>query len=420
MGSRSASTRRPRAAGDVRRYRTRAEGALRRFRRGTVLAVGLTGLLLMLWGGDAAAGDAAPDAPVAQETAGEAPPQEGPAAAGDTVIADSLEADDTAEADPGRSVEEATGTLRGLARDAYGILPKILIALALLVVTALLVKLARAALRRLFGGWERADAAAALVSVLLWLLALGTALSVLVGDVRALVGSIGLAGLALSWALQAPIESFTGWLLNSFRGYYRPGDRILVGEVFGDVHRIDVLTTTVWESGGPDKPVQGAQPTGAMVTFPNSEVLRANIVNYTRDFPYVWDELTVALAPETDLRFAMDTVREVADRIVGDAMAGAGERYAAVVRGKDLDDEEVAIRPEVYISPSDSWTDLTVRYLVPARERRKWSTRLLLAIDEAIQSPETEGRIVPGLPRQVVEETRGRPGPPPGPPPRRP
>ena len=416
MGSRRASTRRPRAAGDVRRYRTRAEGALRRFRRGTVLAVGLTGLLLMLWGSGAGGVDAAAAAPAGQEAADEV----GGQTAETAVQVDTTRAEDTPDADPGRSVEEATGTLRGLARDAYGVMPKILIALGLLVVTALLVKLVRAALRRLLGGWERADAAAALVSVVLWLLALGTALSVLVGDVRALVGSIGLAGLALSWALQAPIESFTGWLLNSFRGYYRPGDRILVGEVFGDVHRIDVLTTTVWESGGPDKAVQGAQPTGAMVTFPNSEVLRANIVNYTRDFPYVWDELTVALAPETDLRFAMDTVREVADRIVGDAMAGAGERYAAVVRGKDLDDEEVAIRPEVYISPSDSWTDLTVRYLVPARERRKWSTRLLLAIDEAIQAPETEGRIVPGLPRQVVEETRGRPGPPPGPPPRRP
>ena len=32
-----------------------------------------------------------------------------------------------------------------------------------------------------------------------------------------------------SLPLQTPIESFTGWLLNSFRGYYRVGDRIEVG-----------------------------------------------------------------------------------------------------------------------------------------------------------------------------------------------
>jgi small-conductance mechanosensitive channel len=69
----------------------------------------------------------------------------------------------------------------------------------------------------------------------------------------------------------------------------------------GDVYRIDVLTTTVWEAGGPGKSVTGAQPTGAMITFPYWEVLRSNIVNYSREFPYVWDEVTVAIANESDL-----------------------------------------------------------------------------------------------------------------------
>jgi small-conductance mechanosensitive channel len=63
------------------------------------------------------------------------------------------------------------------------------------------------------------------------------------------------------------------------------GDRIAVGDVFGDVYRIDVLTTTVWEAGGPGKPVSAAQSTGALITFPNWEVLRSNIINYSRDFP---------------------------------------------------------------------------------------------------------------------------------------
>jgi small-conductance mechanosensitive channel len=150
-----------------------------------------------------------------------------------------------------------------------------------------LTSIVRPPLRRLLASWTRANAISALAGVLIWILAISAALSVIVGDPRTLLGSVGLIGLALSWALQQPIESFTAWLLNSFRGYYRVGDRIAVGDVFGDVYRIDFLTTTVWEAGGPDKPVQGAQPTGALVTFPNSEVLRANVTNYTRDFPYV-------------------------------------------------------------------------------------------------------------------------------------
>lgn len=368
-----------------------------RFRQGSALAVAAAGLALLLVGG----ADAEAQAAAAQDPATvEAPAGQSPAAT-DGAVLDTLP-QDTAAVDPARSVSEATGTIRQLLRDSYGFLPKILIALGLLLVAGLLAKLVRTGLRRLLGSWERAEATAALVAILIWLLALGAGLSVLVGDPRALIGSVGLFGLALSWALQVPIESFAGWLMNSFRGYYRAGDRIAVGEVFGDVARIDFLTTTVFEAGGPEKPVQGAQATGALVTFPNLEVLRSNIVNYTRDFPYVWDELTIAIAPESDLRYSMELIRATTDAAVGDAMQASAEGYARLLERAHLA-YDVATRPEVFAAPSDSWTDVTVRYLVPARARRKWSSEIFQAITEAMARPENRERVVGGLPRQVVE-----------------
>jgi small-conductance mechanosensitive channel len=58
--------------------------------------------------------------------------------------------------------------------------------------------------------------------------------------------------------------------------------------VFGDVYKIDVITTTVWEIGAPFRQgfVMAEQPTGRLVTFPNNEILSGSIVNLTRDFPY--------------------------------------------------------------------------------------------------------------------------------------
>ena len=206
------------------------------------------------------------------------------------------------DVDLGRSAEEAASTVRELFMGFAGILPQLLIGIGILVLAALLQAFTRPLLRKALRSWSRANAVSALVGIAIWFVAISAALSVLVGDPRTLLGSVGLIGLALSWALQAPIESFTAWLQNSFRAYYRVGDRISVGEVFGDVFRIDFLTTTVWEAGGPDKAVQGAQPTGALVTFPNSEVLRSNIVNYTRDFPYVWDEMVVSFANGSEPR----------------------------------------------------------------------------------------------------------------------
>ena len=347
----------------------------------------MTGLFLLVLGAPEVASQESPDAALTEsaDAAQATDSPAGAAAAGSTA------------SDPGVAVDEATGSVRDFAFELTAFLPKILVALALLVAAALLIRLLRATLRALLRRWEKADAATSLTAVLIWLLAIGAALTVISGDPRALVGSVGLLGLALSWALQAPIESFAGWLVNSFKGYYRVGDRIEVGEVFGDVYRIDSLTTTVWEAGGAEKSVQGAQPTGALITFPNSEVLRANIVNYTRGFPYVWDEVVVAVANESDIRYAVEVVGEVAARVLGSTMTEPIRRYRRLLQRERLD-YDIADQPQVYVSLAESWTNVTVRYLVAARERRKWSSTLLIEIGAALADPQHGGRVVPAYP----------------------
>jgi small conductance mechanosensitive channel len=385
------SARNPRSASAARRS---AQGRLKKFRQGSLLAVAITGLFLLLWGmPEGVPGQQTPTAP-ADTAAVASEPVPGSATGATTV--------DTTRADPGRSVEEATSTVRRFVLDFTTLLPKILIALVLLVAAGVIVRLVRAVLRRVLGQWERADAATAMAGILIWLLAFGIALSVIAGDTRALIGSVGLLGLALSWALQAPIESFAGWLLNSFKAYYRVGDRIAVGEVFGDVYRIDFMNTTVWEAGGPEKPVQGAQPTGALITFPNSEVLRSNIVNYTRGFPYVWDEISIGVTNESDIGYAMRVIAGVARETIGPTMQGPVDTYRALLDQEGLS-YDVADEPQVYIMPTDSWTDITVRYLVNARERRKWSSALHLRISEEFAKPEHRERLSAAYPVQRID-----------------
>ncbi|MBA3890229.1 MAG: mechanosensitive ion channel, partial [Gemmatimonadaceae bacterium] len=212
---------------------------------------------------------------------------------------------------------EARRTIRGLWYSFLGALPKFLVAIGTLFLAWLIVRLVRPLLQRVLGHWERASAATAIFGIIVWLLAVGIAVSVLAGDIRALVGSLGLVGLALSWALQTPIESFTGWLMNNFQGYYRVGDRVAVGDALGDVYRIDFLTTTVWEIGSMARPgfVNAEQPTGRLITFPNSEVLSGSLVNLTRDFPYVWDEVSVQVANTSDIAYAVSVLEGVAMQV---------------------------------------------------------------------------------------------------------
>lgn len=390
------------------RARRGAQSRLRHFRHATIISVAITGLLLILFSpSEAGVAQDAPDT-VAADSAlpdtvsiiRQVPLEELQAAASEepaTQAADSLAMQSTAEAQQ---------TLRQLWLDFHAVLPKLGIALGILLLAWLLVRLVRPLLRRVLRSWTRAEAFTAVFGIVIWLLSVGVALSVLTGDIRALVGSLGLVGLALSWALQSPIESFTGWLLNAFRGYYRIGDRIAVGEVYGDVYRIDLLTTTVWEYGGPDRPgllVRGEQPTGRLITFPNSEILTGSVVNTTRDFAYVWDELSLNFATHSDVPYLLETMRRVAQEVLGEYMAAPARHYAQVLREHGLE-PWVAEEPQVYLAiTADGWLEATIRYLVAARERRVWKSKLVERVMTELQKPEAKERIASAVPRQQLQ-----------------
>jgi small-conductance mechanosensitive channel len=366
--------------------------SLRGFRQATMLAVALSAMLLLMFDASLTG------APQADLTSADTTAVEAAADANDRGA-------EEAEADPQQSLTEATSTIRGLLNGLVRVLPKIAVALLLLLLAWLLSMAMHRLLQRFLRGWEKSEAASAIVRLTLFLLAIGAGLSVIAGDATALVGSVGLVGLALSWALQTPIESFTGFVLNAFRGYYRPGDRIEVGDVYGDVYRIGVLATTVWESGGPGKSVSGAQPTGALITFPNWEILRSNIINYSQDFPFVWDEVVFGVANESDLKYTLDVIRKAATSVVGEMMQTPADQYRELLKRQRLS-FDVEKRPQVYVSLTDSWTNFTVRYLVPLRERRKWSSELVLLVSCELARPEHRGRIRPAYPKSKVDVVR--------------
>lgn len=302
------------------------------------------------------------------------------------------------------ATDEALTTLQELWQGFYNNLPKLLIAIVALFIAWLLLKMIRPLLRRFTRSWGSSNAIMAVVSISVWLLAAGVALSVLAGDIRALVGSVGLVGLALSWALQTPIESFTGWLLNSFKGYYSVGDRIAVGEVFGDVYKIDPLNTTVWEIGSPERggAVQAEQPTGRLLTFPNNEILTGTVTNLTRDFPYVWDELAVPIANESDLPLALQVLEQLSRRLLSESMRQPADKYATILKKSNLDDK-LSREPELYVSATDSWIEISIRYLVDARSRRVWKSRLQQEIVAELNKADYQGKIIPVYPRQQYQ-----------------
>jgi small-conductance mechanosensitive channel len=387
-----------------------AQGRLRQFRQASLLAIAITGFLIMLMSPGEAGLAPVPQTEETVQTREGLP---------DTVyiieetpVEDLVERSEPEEEPPiitseelgEATVNQALTTLRNLWNGFFSNLPKIVVAFITLFLAWLLVRLIRFILRKTIGRWKGIGGITTITAIVIWLFAIGVAVSVVAGDIRALIGSLGLVGLALSWSLQTPIESFTAWLLNSFKLYYKIGDRIQVGDVFGDVYKIDYITTTVWEIGAPYRQgfVMAEQPTGRLVTFPNNEILSGSIVNLTKDFPYVWDELNISVANESDLRLSMEVIQKTAKNLLGNYMKEPAQQYEQILKeaGLSVGTKE---NPQVYIASSESWMEIIVRYLVGASERRKWKSELTVTLMEELNKEEYREKIKPVYPRHQIQ-----------------
>lgn len=60
----------------------------------------------------------------------------------------------------------------------------------------------------------------------------------------------GVTGAGIAFVLQEVIASFAGWAAVSFGQFYKPGDRLQLVGITGDVIDISPLRTTVMEIGG--------------------------------------------------------------------------------------------------------------------------------------------------------------------------
>jgi small-conductance mechanosensitive channel len=177
--------------------------------------------------------------------------------------------------------------------------------------------------------------------------------------------SLGVVGFAVTFALQGALASMIGWFYIVIKRPYGVGDRVAIEDTRGDVASIDLFVTEVWEIDG--DLVSSNQPSGRIVTVPNSVVLSSHVVNFHGEgVPHVWNELSVQVAYETDLDFAADVMIDAAVDHLGDEMAAGvaeyRERLAETPVELDVND-----RPTVNVVQKESWVELRLRYLVHPR-----------------------------------------------------
>ena len=177
---------------------------------------------------------------------------------------------------------------------------------------------------------------------------------------------IGILGAGVAFASQEVIGSFAGYLNIITGNIFRIGDRIRIGNVVGDVLDISLLRTTVMEIG---EWVKADQYTGRVVSLANRVVFSDPVFNYTQDSRYLWDEIMVPVTYDTDWRRAVEIILAKGQELTQGFHSEARAEFEEMIK-KYPSLTAVPVEPSVYIAMTDNWIELTLRYIVEARDRR--------------------------------------------------
>ena len=206
-----------------------------------------------------------------------------------------------------------------------------------------------------------------LITYAIWILVLSVLAVSMIGETGSMVLSLGLVAAALTFVLQQPLLNVIGWALISYRRLYRIGDRVAVGGTKGYVLDITTMYTELREFG---EWMRGDTFTGRIATIPNSLVFTQPIHNYTKDFPFIWDEVVNLVTYESDIEVAKEYMLESAKKAVGQLMQQNYERYKRKIEIRDLH-QLLLKEPELRMELADSGVNVFVMYFCPVEQRRK-------------------------------------------------
>ena len=197
-----------------------------------------------------------------------------------------------------------------------------------------------------------------------------TVLSIWFDDPTRLATGLGLVTAGLAFALQKVVTSFAGYLVIMRGNTFNIGDRITMGGIRGDVIALGFLQTTIMEMGQPPS-VQGADPamwikarqfTGRIVTVTNDKIFETAVYNYSRDFPFIWEEMNIPLKYNVDRALAEKIISKVVQKYTEEPLKKASPLLDNIaIKYGILGDD---ILPKVYYRLTSNWLELTVRFII--------------------------------------------------------
>lgn len=208
-------------------------------------------------------------------------------------------------------------------------------------------------------------------SVAITVIAAGLLLIVFLKETTTLIIAYGIFSAGIVIALQDVFRNFAGGIIILFSKSFRAGDRIQVNDCYGDVLDITYFHTTLMEIR---EWVNADQYSGRILNIPNSFILDTTVKNYTRDFSFIWDEVTIILAPgsnwEKAKKIALDTTSELTKNYVEHSkkeLFNMKEKYLLTTYDVDT---------KVFMQIKGDRIEMNLRYVVDPKKRRHVSNMI--------------------------------------------
>lgn len=207
------------------------------------------------------------------------------------------------------------------------------------------------------------------------------------GNIKDFTLAIGLFSAGVAITLQELFLSIAGSLYIFLVKVYKPGDRIEINGIKGDVIDVDSIYTTMMEIG---QWVSSDNYSGRIVKLSNAFVFKGPIYNYSQDFPFIWDEFNLPIRYGSDIELAKSIIIKIASETLSEFTSNSKTQWKDVVNKYYI--ENAIVDPTLAITLTDNWIQFNLRYIVDYKKRR--STKHILNDHIRTAFEKTNGKVI--------------------------
>jgi len=225
------------------------------------------------------------------------------------------------------------------------------------------------------------------VEVIGYVLLVILSFSYFTGNIKDFTLAIGLFSAGVAFTLQELFLSIAGSIYIFIVKVYKPGDRIEINGIKGDVIDVDSIYTTMMEIG---EWVSSDNYSGRIVKLSNAFVFKGPIYNYSKDFPFIWDEFNLPIKYGSDVELAKTIVIKITTETLSEYTANSKSQWKDIVNKYYIEDAQVD--PSLAITLTDNWIQFNLRYIVDFKKRRLTKHELNERI--RIEVEKTKGKVI--------------------------